>query len=151
VPTLVTANGPMLVIDPDQNILMGARSIMHYMRIKSWVTLYRWIELYGFPAIKNPEGHWMSSMTAIDQWIFISAEADWERRVYSRGGNRRTEKLIRMMMDRQSQPHSERMAGSHPNRDGALRLLESELATRTTIDITAEEAQESPRQEPPSA
>lgn len=135
-PTLMTTNGPMLVIDPDQNILMGARSIMHYMRIKSWVTLYRWIELYGFPAIKNPEGHWMSSMTAIDQWIFISAQADFERRLYSRGGNRRTEKLIRMMMDRQAQPHDDRPY--HANRDGALRLLETELASRTTIDMEAE-------------
>lgn len=81
----------MLLIDPTENILIGHQQIQQYMHIKSINTLYQWVELYGFPAIKRPDGLWMSSMTSIDQWIFLAAELDSENRPYSRGYSQKLE------------------------------------------------------------
>lgn len=76
-----------LCIRPEDNIMIGAQIIMRYLGIKSLVTLYDWVEVYGLPAIKLPNGQWMSSMTAIDQWIFMAAEMDNKNRTKSRGHN----------------------------------------------------------------
>lgn len=53
--------------------------------------MIEWVEIYGLPAIKRPDGQWMTTMTAIDEWIFMAAEADYLNRPYSRGDNKRAD------------------------------------------------------------
>ncbi len=55
-------------------ILVGAKSICAYMKISAINTLERWVMQYGFPAIKRPDGKWLTSTTAIDEWIWLAAE-----------------------------------------------------------------------------
>ena len=76
-----------LRIDPEQNVIIGAKNIMAYVGIKSFSTLWRWVELFAFPAIKRPDGLWMTTMTAIDQWIFLAAETANDSLEKSRGNN----------------------------------------------------------------
>jgi hypothetical protein len=76
-----------LRVDPQDNIIVGAQNICSYLGLASIATLWRWVELYAFPAIKRPDGVWMSSMTAIDQWIFLAAEIVNENTQLSRGLN----------------------------------------------------------------
>ncbi len=77
----------MLRIDPADNMLVGGETICRYLAISSMNTLHRWVELYAFPAIKRPDGVWMSSMTSIDQWIFLAAEINNENLERSPGLN----------------------------------------------------------------
>src|SRR3990167_11121965 len=72
---------PRLVVDPMENVLVGSGNILRYLGIDSIVTLYTWVELYGCPCIKRPDGRWMTTMTAIDQWIWLGAEADLINRI----------------------------------------------------------------------
>lgn len=92
----VEGEGPAarLRIDPDQNIMIGSDAIRRYIGIRSNSTLYRWVELFSFPAIKRPDGMWMSSMTAIDQWIFLAAEAALDRAHQARSMNVNAEKAL---------------------------------------------------------
>jgi hypothetical protein len=76
-----------LYVDPSDNIIVGAENICRYMGISSIVTMWRWVELYAFPAIKRPDGVWITSMTAVDQWIFLAAELVNEKTQRSRGLN----------------------------------------------------------------
>jgi hypothetical protein len=55
-------------------ILVGAKQICDYMQISAINTLERWVDQFGFPAIKRPDGKWLSSITAIDEWIWLAAE-----------------------------------------------------------------------------
>lgn len=71
---------PILYVNPADNWLVGSAAICRYLRIKDSRTLANWVELYGLPAIKLPVGAWVCSMTAIDQWLFISSEMDTRRR-----------------------------------------------------------------------
>lgn len=64
---------------PDE-IIVGAKSICAYMRIAAINTLERWVRDYGFPAIKRPDGKWLTSRTAIDEWIWLAAELHAEGR-----------------------------------------------------------------------
>lgn len=89
-----------LRVDPDDNILVGAESICRYLGIASVTTLWRWVEMYAFPAIKRPDGLWMSSMTAIDQWIFLAAEVTNDKLEHTRGLNT-TAKLAAERLQRQ--------------------------------------------------
>lgn len=89
---------PANYIRPEDNILIGSKAIMDYIKVKSIVTLYQWVEKYGFPAIKRPDGRWMSSITAIDQWFFLAAENDFKRRTKSRGANARADIALRQVL-----------------------------------------------------
>lgn len=61
-------------------ILVGAKQICDYMQISALNTLERWVDQFGFPAIKRPDGKWITSTTAIDEWIWIAAELHAEGR-----------------------------------------------------------------------
>ena len=75
----------ILRVDPDDNILVGAERICRYIGVTSMSTLMTWIEKYSFPAMRRPiDGRWISSMTAIDQWIFIASEVAADSRVVLR-------------------------------------------------------------------
>jgi hypothetical protein len=76
-----------LYINPDDNVIVGAGRICRYLGIASMSTLWRWVEMYAFPAIKRPDGVWVSTMTAIDQWIFLAAEVVNDNLERSRGLN----------------------------------------------------------------
>lgn len=58
---------------------------MRYLGIHHILTLYKWVDEFGLPAIKRPDGVWMSTATAIDTWIFMCAELDYKHRAYARG------------------------------------------------------------------
>lgn len=55
-------------------MLMGTAAIMAYIGVKHRMTFYRWVDKYCFPAVKRPDGVWMSTVTAIDDWIFMLAQ-----------------------------------------------------------------------------
>lgn len=82
---------PVHYIRPEDNMLFGSRAILNYIHMRSIVTLYKWVEQYGFPAVKMPDGRWMSSITAIDRWLFLAAENDFAVRPRSRGANARSD------------------------------------------------------------
>jgi hypothetical protein len=63
------------------NVLMGATAICKYMRISAFHTMIRWIDDYGFPAIKTPDGKWFTTTSAIDQWIWMASELESKRRM----------------------------------------------------------------------
>jgi hypothetical protein len=75
---------PYARIMPDENVLIGQPRIMRYLGIKSRSTLIVWIELYGLPVVMRPDGRYMTTMTAVDQWLFLASELDNENRAWSR-------------------------------------------------------------------
>ena len=77
-----------LVVDPMENILIGSILIRKYLGIQSVTTMYMWHERYGLPIMKRPDGQWMSSITAIDEWIFMASELERTKRPFPRGTNR---------------------------------------------------------------
>lgn len=68
--------GNRVTISPEDNVIIGAKPILRYLGFTSVFTLYRWVDDYGFPAIKRPDGKWMTTITAIDEWIFLGAAQD---------------------------------------------------------------------------
>jgi len=95
-----TDGAPLIRIDPNDNVLVGWPAISAYLRISSYATLYKWVELYGFPAIKRPDGMWMTTMTSIDQWLFIACEVDNANRKHSRGSNARYDIALQRLQNR---------------------------------------------------
>lgn len=49
--------------------------------------MWRWIELYRLPVVKRPDGIYMSTMTAIDEWIFLAADVQQDKMEASRNAN----------------------------------------------------------------
>jgi hypothetical protein len=80
---------PFLRVSPTDNVILGAARIKSYLGVRSHATLYRWIELYGLPVVKRPDGLYITTMTAIDTWLFLAAECDLDNREWSRGTNAR--------------------------------------------------------------
>ena len=70
-----------IYIDPAQNVIIGSRNIARYIGVGSLNTIWEWTEQYGLPIIKRPDGMWMTTMTAIDQWIFIAAHIVEEMKI----------------------------------------------------------------------
>lgn len=69
------------MIDADSNVLMGAMHICRYLKVSSFNTLMRWHESYGLPMMKTADGKWMTTTTAIDQWIWLASELEAENRL----------------------------------------------------------------------
>lgn len=93
---------PLIAIKPEDNVLLGFPAIAEYLGIKSWATLYQWVEIYAFPAVKRPDGMWMTTITAIDQWLWMAAEADNDVRPNSRGWNNRVDIALRRLQSKAS-------------------------------------------------
>jgi hypothetical protein len=108
-----TSEQPYLQVDPAENVLIGLNRICAYLGIKSPVSFYQWIELYGLPAIKRPDGQWMTTMTSIDQWIFLACELDNENRPYSRGQNARLDIAKRRLDARLAESRRRKAAGDN--------------------------------------
>lgn len=104
-----------LFIDPMTNVIIGSQLIRQYLGIRSMATLIEWVEIYNLPAIKRPDGQWMTTMSAIDEWIFMAAEADYLNRPYSRGDNKRADIALA-----KAQRRVERMKSVH--KQGAIHL-----------------------------
>lgn len=104
-----------LLIDPMTNVLIGSQLIRMYLGIKSIVTMIEWVEIYGLPCIKRPDGQWMTTMSAIDDWIFLSAEADYLNRPYSRGDNKRADQALKKAQNRVERMKNtrDRITGPH--------------------------------------
>ena len=106
---------PLLQVSPEANVLVGWPAISKYLGIRSWATFYQWVEVYGFPAIKRPDGMWMTTMTAIDQWIFLAAEADNDVRPHSRGAGKRVDVALRRLTERAAERRANIEAGREPD------------------------------------
>lgn len=89
---LTIAGQSRLVLDPMENVIIGANLICQYLGVSSFTTLITWHELYGLPIAKRPtDGLWMTTMSAIDSWIYMASQAEAENRSYSRGTNTRAD------------------------------------------------------------
>ncbi len=75
--------------DEHSNVLVGATSICRYMKISAIKTLQRWVDGYGFPAIKTPDGKWLTTTSAIDEWIWLAAEVEAKNKL-----NAKTKQVI---------------------------------------------------------
>lgn len=73
-----------LLIDPMENVLIGSILIRKYLGISSVNTMYQWHEKYGLPIMKRPDGQWMTTMTAIDEWMFFGSELERTKRPFPR-------------------------------------------------------------------
>lgn len=80
-----------LTVNPDDNVLIGSTVICKYLGITSTTTLIVWHEAFLLPIMKRPDGMWMTTMTAIDEWIWMASQAEAENRAYSRGTNVRAD------------------------------------------------------------
>lgn len=89
-----------LTASREDNILVGSTIICRYLGITSVTTMVMWHELFGLPVLKRPDGMWMSSMTAIDEWIWLASSAEAENRAYSRGTNVSAEKALELAQAR---------------------------------------------------
>jgi len=87
-------------ISTEENVLLGSVAICKYLGIASNTTLMVWIEQYGLPVAKRPDGVWMTTVSAIDSWLFLAAGAESENRAYSRGTNLRADKALEMAIKR---------------------------------------------------
>lgn len=106
-----------LLIDPMTNVLIGSQLIRMYLGIKSIVTMIEWVEVYGLPCVKRPDGQWMTTMSAIDEWIFMAAEADYLNRPYSRGDNKRADQALKKAQNR-----VDRMRTTRDRKQGTIRV-----------------------------
>jgi hypothetical protein len=73
---LVSVRDARLRVDREQNVIIGAKAICQYIGLKSYPALYHWIDRHAFPAVMRPDGMWMTTMTAIDEWIFLCLLSD---------------------------------------------------------------------------
>lgn len=122
--------GVRLTVDPMENVIVGSNNIMRYLGIQSHATFYTWVELYGCPCMKRPDGLWMTSMTAIDTWIFLAAEMDLLKRRKSRGGYRAAKKQI---------AHVEKMFGRDSDQADLMhRSYDAQVAAAEAAAETAE-------------
>lgn len=80
----------LLWIKPEENVLIGWWRICNYLGIKDRKTLLIWVDDWALPAIKRPDGIWMTTMTSIDQWIMMAAQSTWENK--SRDGDLSSQK-----------------------------------------------------------
>ena len=64
----------LLWIKPEENVLLGWWRICQYLGIRDRKTMVAWIDNWAMPAIKRPDGVWMTTQTAIDQWIMLAAQ-----------------------------------------------------------------------------
>lgn len=100
-----------LLIDPMENVLIGSILIRKYLGISSVVTMYMWHEQYGLPIMKRPDGQWMTTVTAIDEWIFLASEFERTKRPFSRGDNRRADLALEKAQRRVDRLAKERQNG----------------------------------------
>ena len=64
-----------LKIHRDQNVIIGAKNICAYIGLKSLVAMHRWVDKHAFPAVMRPDGMWMTTMTAVDEWLWLCLES----------------------------------------------------------------------------
>lgn len=57
-------------LDRSDNVIIGTKRIMRYIGLANINAFYRWIEMHGFPAILRPDGTWMTTVTAVDEWLW---------------------------------------------------------------------------------
>ena len=122
----VAPNGsPRLLIDPMSNLILGSQNIRKYLGIRSIITLYEWHEIYSLPIMKRPDGQWMTTISAIDDWIWMASELEVKNRPYGRGDNKRAELALKKAQRRVDRLKSrEAELGS---REAAIRSAQSDL------------------------
>lgn|SRR5262245_16245739 len=84
---------PAVAVVPSDNILIGYKSIMAYLRVNDKRVLERWVDEFALPIIFRPDGQVMSSITSIDQWILLAAKLSYETKL--RAGNTTPQKRAR--------------------------------------------------------
>jgi thiazole synthase ThiGH ThiG subunit len=73
---LVEVRDAGLRVQRDQNVIIGTHNICNYIGLKSQEALRTWVDKYAFPAVMRPDGLWMTTMTAVDEWIFLCLLGD---------------------------------------------------------------------------
>lgn len=101
-----------LTASRDDNVLIGSTVICAYLGISSVTTMIQWHELFGLPVMKRPDGMWMTSMTAVDEWIWLASQAEAENRGYSRGSNVRADKALENAQRRVDRQRAHLMKGA---------------------------------------
>jgi len=71
---------PAVAIVPKDNIILGHKNICDYLGIVEIRVLERWVDEFALPMVKRPDGIWMTSITAIDQWINMAAMIAYENK-----------------------------------------------------------------------
>jgi len=71
----------LLWIKPEENVLLGWWKICDYLGVKDRKTLQIWVDEWALPAIKRPDGVWMTTMTSIDQWVMLASQTQYENKV----------------------------------------------------------------------
>ena len=84
----------------EDNVLLGSAAICRYLGIGSFTTMIVWNEQFGLPVAKRPDGMWMTTVSAIDSWLFLASSAEAELRSYSRGTNVRADKALELAVKR---------------------------------------------------
>jgi len=70
----------LLWIKPEENVLLGWWKICDYLGVKDRKTLQIWVDEWALPAIKRPDGVWMTTMTSIDQWVMLASQTQYENK-----------------------------------------------------------------------
>jgi hypothetical protein len=73
---LVEVREAGLRVHRDQNVIIGLKNICRYVGVRASSTIVRWVDLVAFPAVVRPDGIWMTTMTAVDEWIFLCLLSD---------------------------------------------------------------------------
>lgn len=127
----VTQDGARrLLIDPMENVLIGSILIRKYLGISSVNTMYMWHERYGLPITKRADGQWMTTMTAIDEWIFLGSELERTKRPFPRTTSR-TPKEELAAAQRRVDAAELRAAGKTPT-EAYLIMRERQRAAKKT-------------------
>lgn len=63
-----------VAISPDQNILIGTKTIKAYLGIRSNDTFYRLVRDHALPVFPRLDGRLSTSCTLIDYWAFEQAK-----------------------------------------------------------------------------
>ena len=90
----------LIWIKPEENVLLGWWKICDYLGIRDRKTLKQWAEHWALPAIKRPDGMWMSTVTAIDQWMMLAAQATAENAAVTLEERLRTDPILAAKMAR---------------------------------------------------
>lgn len=69
------------LVEPERNVIIGVKTIMKYLGIRSTRTLYRMIHEQGLPVVPRTDGVLFTTVTSIDDWLFLAAEAAHQDRV----------------------------------------------------------------------
>ena len=70
----------LLSIRPNDNLLVGSAEICSYLRISHYICR-KWMENFNLPIMRRPDGVWMTTISSLDQWVWLACFAENEARL----------------------------------------------------------------------